>query len=202
MHRRFSLLPGMVGALALVVGGMTADVHAQRGGGAAGQGRPATAGTQAQGHGRPDSPGAQGQTHRPTTPGETAGRTEHQPDADKTKGPAASTGRPTVSDQLTRNTNLLSRLQTLFPKDADLSKEADGFRNLGQFAAAAHVSHNLDIPWADLKARMTGDHPESLGKAIGDLKPQADANTEAKKAEKEADTDVEEAGKTKNSTAS
>ena len=29
-----------------------------------------------------------------------------------------------------------------------------------------------------------------------------DANTEAKKAEKEADTDVEEAGKTKNSTAS
>jgi hypothetical protein len=203
MHRRVSLLPGMVAALALVVGGMATDVHAQRGGGAAaGHGRPATAGIQAQGHGRPDNAGAQGQTHRPTTPGETAGRTEHQPDADKTKGPAGSTGRPTVSDQLTRNTNLLSRLQTLFPKDADLSKEADGFRNLGQFVAAAHVSHNLDIPWADLKAKMTGDHPESLGKAIGELKPQADANTEAKKAEKEADTDVKEAGKTKSSTAS
>ena len=167
MHRRVSLLPGMVGALALVVGGMAADVHAQRGGGAAaGHGRPATAGIQAQGHGRPDNPGAQGQTHRPTTPGETAGRTEHQPDADKTKGPAGSTGRPTVSDQLTRNTNLLSRLQTLFPKDADLSKEADGFRNLGQFVAAAHVSHNLDIPWTDLKAKDDRRPPESLGKAI------------------------------------
>jgi hypothetical protein len=193
----------MIGALALVAGGMTADVHAQRGGGAAGgQGRPATAGTEGQGHGRPDSPGAQGQTHRPTTPGDTAGRTGHQPDADKTKGPAGSTGRPTVSDQLTRNTNLLSHLQTLFPKDADLAKEADGFRNLGQFVAAAHVSHNLDIPWADLKAKMTGDHPESLGKAIGELKPQADANTEAKKAEKEGDTDVKDAGKTTSSTAS
>jgi len=202
MHRRFSLLPGMVGALALAVGGMTADVHAQRGGGAAGHGRPATAGTQAQGHGRPDNPGAQGQTHRPTTPGETAARTEHQPDADKTKGPASSTGRLTVADQLTRNTNLLSRLQSLFPDGTDLPKEAGSFRNLGQFVAAAHVSHNLDIPWTDLKAKVTGDHPVSLGKAIEDLKPDANATSEAGKAEKEADTDVKEAGKTKSSTAS
>ena len=203
MHRRFSLLPGMLGALALVVGGMTADLHAQRGGGAgAGAGRPATAGTQAQGHGRPDNPGAQGQAHRPTTPGETAGRTEHQPDADKTKGPDSSTGRLTVADQLTRNTNLLSRLKTLFPDGTDLPNEASSFRNLGQFVAAAHVSHNLDIPWADLKAKMTGDHPVSLGHAIEDLKPEANAKSEAGKAEKEADTDVKEAGKTQSSTAS
>src|SRR5207249_12117716 len=168
----------------------------------AGQGRPATAGAQGQGHGRPDNPGTQGQTHRPTTPGGTAGRTEHQPDADKTKGPASSTGRPTAADQLTRNTNLLSRLKTLFPDGTDLPKEAGSFRNLGQFVAAAHASHNLDIPWADLKAKVTGDHPVSLGKAIEDLKPEANAKTEAGKAEKEADTDVKEAEKTKSSTAS
>jgi hypothetical protein len=164
-----------------------------------------TAGAQGQGHGRPENPGAQGQAHRPTTPGETAGRDGHEPDTDKSKKgdhPTTTTGRATVSDQLTRNTNLLSRLQTLFPKDTDLSKEADGFRTLGQFVAAAHVSHNLDIPWADLRAKMTGDHPESLGKAIGELKPPADANTEAKKAEKEADTDIKDSTKTKPTTAS
>jgi len=204
MHRSFSLLPGMIGAVALVIVGSTVDLHAQRGGGG-GRGGPVTAGAQGQGHGRPDTPGAQGQTHRPTTPGETTGRSGHQPDTDTSKKgdhPTTTTGRRTVSDQLTRNTNLLSRLQTLFPKDTDLSKEAAGFRNLGQFVAAAHVSHNLDIPWADMKAKMTGDHPESLGKAIGDLKPQADAKTEADKAQKEADTDIKDSTKTKPTTAS
>jgi hypothetical protein len=197
MHRRFSLLPATIGALALVAGGMTIDLHAQRGGGAAGHGRPVTAGTQAQGHGRPDNPGAQGQAHRPDTDQPAT----HGKDAGA-RHEAGTTGRPTVSDQLARNTNLASRLQTLFPAGTDLSKESAGFRNLGQFVAAAHVSHNLDIPWADLKAKMTGDHRVSLGKAIQDLKPQTDAKTEANKAEKEADTDIKDSSKTKTTTAS
>jgi hypothetical protein len=91
---------------------------------------------------------------------------------------------------LTRNTNLTSRLQALFPAGTDLQKESAGFRNLGQFVAAAHVSHNLDIPWTDMKAKMTGDRPVSLGQAIQDLKPQANAKVEADKAQKEADTDI------------
>ena len=41
-----------------------------------------------------------------------------------------------------------------------------------------------------MKAKMTGDHPVSLGHAIQDLKPQADAKTEAGKAQKEADADI------------
>jgi hypothetical protein len=205
MHRSFSLLPGMIGAVALVLAGSTVDLHAQRGGGAgAGNGRPVTAG--AQGHGRPDNPGAQGQTHRPTTPGETAGRDGHEPDTDKSKKgdhATTTTGRPTVSDQLTRNTNLLSRLQTLFPKDTDLSKEAGEFRTLGQFVAAAHVAHNHpNITFDDLKAKMTGEHPVSLGQAIHELDPNADATTEAKTAEKEADTDIKDSTKTKPTTAS
>ena len=200
MTRFGSSLTGFIGAAALVIAGSTVDLHAQRGAGV-GHGRPATAGTQAQGRGRPATPGAQGQTHRPENPG----HTEHQPDTDKSaKGAAGTTGKLTVSDQLARNTNLMSRLKTLsiFPADADLTKEAAQFRNLGQFVAAAHVSQNLEIPWADMKAKVTGEHPVSLGKAIEQLKPQADAKTEASKAEKEADADIKNSNKTKNSTAS
>jgi hypothetical protein len=43
---------------------------------------------------------------------------------------------------------------------------AKGFRNWGRFVAAVHASNNLDIPFRDLKARMTGDTPLSLGQAI------------------------------------
>ena len=197
MHRRFSPLPGMVGALALVVGGMTADVHAQRGGGA-GQGRPATAGTQAQGHGRPDNPGAQRQTHRPTTPGETAGRTEHQPDADETKGPASSTGRPTVADQLNRDHGLAIQLAKLFPAGTNLADVAKDFKNLGQFVAAAHVANNNpNFTFDELKAKMFEGEGMTLGKAIHALDPSADATAEAAKAGKEADADIKAAGKGK-----
>jgi hypothetical protein len=153
----------------------------------------ARAGPGPSGESRYTGPGA-----RPETPGNPSAHEGHQPDADKGQGhdrATATAGRPTVGDQLTRNTNLTARLQTLFPNGTDLQKESAGFRNLGQFVAAAHVSHNLDIPWSDMKAKMTGDHPVSLGKAIQDLKPQADAKSEAGKAEKEADTDIKDASK-------
>jgi hypothetical protein len=60
--------------------------------------------------------------------------------------------------------------------------------------AARHVSQNLGIDFDKLKALMTGDNPKSLGQAIQELRPEADANTEAGKAEKQADTDIKEAG--------
>ena len=170
MTRFVSGVTGLIGAVALVVAGSAVDLHAQRG--------------NSGGHARPATPGAQGQAHRPDTSHAT---TEHGKSADHA---TATTGRTTVSDQLTRNTNLTSRLQALFPAGTDLQKESAGFRNLGQFVAAAHVSHNLDIPWTDMKAKMTGDRPVSLGQAIQDLKPQANAKVEADKAQKEADTDI------------
>ena len=202
MTRYVSGVTGLIGALALVAAGATVDLHAQRG---AGGGRPATTGNAGQ-HGKPATPGAQGQAHRPDTDHPKA---EHGDRADHAKvdhpdhgtDARGTTGRSAVGDQLARNTNLSSRLQTLFPAGTDLQKESAGFRNLGQFVAAAHVSHNLDIPWTDLKAKMTGDHPVSLGKAIQDLKPQANALTEAAKAQKEANTDIKDSTK-KTTTAS
>jgi hypothetical protein len=55
--------------------------------------------------------------------------------------------------------------------------------------AARHVSANLGISYDDLKKLMTGDNPKSLGQAIQQLRPDADANAEAAKAEKQAETD-------------
>jgi hypothetical protein len=93
-----------------------------------------------------------------------------------------------VGDQLARNTQLSSRLQGLLPVGTDISQASSGFKNLGQFVAAAHVSRNLNIPFDQLKAKMTG---MSLGKAIHELNPDVDAKAEAKKAEQQAKQDIQ-----------
>jgi hypothetical protein len=101
------------------------------------------------------------------------------------KGPSQ-----TVSQRIERNPKLTARLQSLLPAGMTLDQAAAGFKNQGQFIAALHVSHNLSIPFADLKTAMTGTGHESLGKAIHDLKPTADATAEAHKADGEAQDDL------------
>src|SRR5579859_182156 len=115
-----------------------------------------------------------------------------------TSGPRA------PGELLTQNKQLSSKLSGLLPNGTDLQTAAAGFRNLGQFVAAVHVSHNLDIPFAQLKCTelataaacpgMTvpskGSH---LGQAIQTLKPAispADSKAAAKQAEKEASQDT------------
>ena len=106
----------------------------------------------------------------------------------------------TVGDRLAKNTHLASHLQGLFPPGTDLQQASSGFKNLGQFVAAAHVSKNLGIPFDQLKEKMTGisttsttsagDSPVSLGKAIQQLRPQVDAKSEVKKADLQAKDDI------------
>jgi hypothetical protein len=100
-------------------------------------------------------------------------------------------GQSSVSERLTSNAKLASKLQSLLPPGTDLQAAAAGFKNLGQFVAAVHVSHNLGIPFDQLKAKMTGPGAESLGKAIHELKPDANSKAETKKAETEAHDDME-----------
>ena len=97
-----------------------------------------------------------------------------------------------VSDNLAHNTQLSSKLQGLLPSGTNLEQASAGFKNVGQFVSAVHVSHNLNIPLDQLKARMTGDHSVSLGKAIHELRPDVDAKAEAKKAEHQANEDLKE----------
>lgn len=98
----------------------------------------------------------------------------------------------TASEILSHNSMLSTKLQSFLPPGTDLQQAASGFKNLGQFVAAVHVSHNLGIPFDQLKTKMTGPPPVSLGKAIHDLKPAANAKTESKKANKQAEQDINE----------
>lgn len=95
---------------------------------------------------------------------------------------------------LSKNTKLASTLQSrlgsMLPSGMSLTEAASGFKNLGQFVAAVHVSHNLDIPFSDLKSKMTSG--DSLGKAIHTLKPEANSKAESKKADKEAKEDIKD----------
>lgn len=103
----------------------------------------------------------------------------------------------TVGEQLAQNTKLASKLESLLglsgPDAAsELQADAAGFKNLGQFVAACHVSHNLGIPFDQLRAKMTDPPGESLGKAVQQLKPDARTKTEAAKAWKQAKRDINE----------
>jgi hypothetical protein len=102
------------------------------------------------------------------------------------KGPSSLT----VSQRIDRNPQLASRLEALLPAGMTLDQAAAGFKTQGQFIAALHVAHNLNISFVDLKTDMTGTNHDSLGQAIHALKPTADASAEVKKADREADADL------------
>lgn len=109
---------------------------------------------------------------------------------DNHSGQSSSTGNKTVSDKLSNNTQLAGKLQGLLPQGTNLQTAAQGFKNLGQFVAAVHVSHNLGIPFDQLKSQMVGPPKESLGKAIHALKPDANSKTETRTARKQAKQDI------------
>jgi hypothetical protein len=76
-----------------------------------------------------------------------------------------------LTRQITSNPRLAAQVRGLLPAGTTLQTAAAGFRNEGQFLAALHVSQNLGIPFAQLKAKVTGPNAESLGSAIRDLRP-------------------------------
>ena len=175
--KRLTMLSITLMALAL----MTELAIAQRGGGRSGSpaGPP------------PMSERGQSQTHstKPTRESSATGSVNRE----------QQTQPKTVSTQLEKNTHLAANLQKLFP-ETNLQLASGGFKNLGQFVAAMHVSRNLGIPFDQLKARMVdnptlqqaGDSPVSLGKAIKELRPDVDASGEVKKAERQAKEEIKQ----------
>jgi hypothetical protein len=96
------------------------------------------------------------------------------------------------NDVLSHNTAIAGKIHTLTGQDAQAA--CDGFKNLGQCVAAAHLAKNLDIPggFDALKAKVTGSSGVSLGKAIEQLSPQVNGKAEAKRANKQASDDLKE----------
>ena len=107
------------------------------------------------------------------------------PEQAQSKTPPEQAQSKTPQDLLQQNTGLSDNVAKLFPAGTDLQAAASGFKNLGDFVSAAHVSNNLGIPFADLKTRLLAG--DSLGAAIQALKPGADAQLEANRARARAD---------------
>lgn len=119
--------------------------------------------------------------------------------------PTADVTPTTPTTQTVKNPKLEARLATLLP-GVNIQEASQGFKNWGQFMAAAHVSNNLGIPFADLKARMTGivpgstiptTAPMSLGQAIQsfpgtttEAAPTTTIRNEVKRAEDAATDDL------------
>jgi hypothetical protein len=118
----------------------------------------------------PPPPQSRGNSAKPATP------------------PAPKPAPATASQHLAQQPQLTAQLQKLYP-DMDLAAASSGFKTLGAFVSALHVSKNLTMPFDQLKAKITGDNAESLGKAIHELKPTVNADAEVKKAEAQAQAD-------------
>lgn len=120
-----------------------------------------------------------------------AGQAAKPPKPPQAATPAAPKGPQTASQHLVAQPKLAAKLQPLLPPATNMQTASAGFKNLGQFVAAVHVSHNLAIPFDQLKLRLTGPEPVSLGKAIQELKPGVNAAAEVKRAEAQARKDQE-----------
>ena len=115
---------------------------------------------------------------------------------------SAKGGERSMTQKLTDNTKLADKISKLTGMSA--TSACQGFKNLGQCVAAAHVAKNLDIPggFTALKDKMLGisptgtstatSKPMSLGKAIQALDPIASVKAETKKAKQQADHDVKD----------
>lgn len=79
-----------------------------------------------------------------------------------------------VGLRVSQNSGLSAQLQPLLPAGSTLAGAATSFRDEGQFVAALHVAHNLNIPFDQLKAKVTGSDSVSLGQAIRELRPNLD----------------------------
>ena len=90
-----------------------------------------------------------------------------------------------------KNPKLVAKVQPMLPGGMSVEQAAAGFSNQGQFLAAVHVSHNLDIPFNEVKTKALSDGG-SLGKAIHSLKPSADAEGELKRANQQAADDLKQ----------
>jgi hypothetical protein len=81
-----------------------------------------------------------------------------------------------------------THLAALVPAGMSTEEACTGFKNVKDCAAALHASQNLSIPFGDLKAKVTSG--QGLADAIHQLKPDANARAEVKRAEGQAEGDV------------
>jgi hypothetical protein len=112
------------------------------------------------------------------------------PQAEPTPVPAADP--PTAADTHASTAAGNTRLAALVPAGLTPEDACRGFKDLTECSTALHVSQNLNIPFADLKDRVTAG--QSLGTAIHALKPKADSRRETERAAEQAREDLRSQG--------
>lgn len=133
------------------------------------------------------APQPQPEPQREAQPAPQADATQQAPAADPpSQAPTAAAEMPKAPEA--GNTRLAALVPAgLTPEDA-----CRGFKGLSDCSAALHVAQNLNIPFADLKQRVTSG--QSLTKAIHALKPKADSRREAQRAAEQAREDLRTQG--------
>jgi len=160
----------MIAVLTLSLIVITAPLFAQGKGIGIGVGNKTQVGAGANTHVKTDT-SADVKTEKKSGVSETHGKTHEQ---------------TTVASKIEAKPQLAAKVTALLPAGMTLADAAKGFRNQGQFIAALHVSQNLNIPFDQLKAKMTGSDSMSLGAAIHALRPdlkEDQTKTEVKRAE-------------------
>ena len=171
-----------------------------------------TATTTTKAHGNPHAATSGGNTTTATTG--TSATTGTGTTAGTGTGTTTTTPLNPIAQKL-QGKPLGARIEKMLPSTMTLNTASAGFRNQGQFIAAVHVSQNLGIPFADLRATMLGlplpsrtptpgtpatigtaatgtttASPLSLGQAIQKLRPSANSTTEAARAQTQATADL------------
>lgn len=120
---------------------------------------------------------AQGLTSTPTVP-VLAAQTAPLPAPPAGSATLSPAGSATLSMvPVPKNPRVVQRLRAMLPPDLSVPRAAAGFHDQAQFVAAVQLSHNLDIPFAQLKAKVVGEGL-SLGQALLVLRPGANVSRE------------------------
>lgn len=120
-------------------------------------------------------------------------QSQTQPAPQAAPGPAPAAAPPAAAKETSPPAaSANTRLAALVPAGLTPEDACRGFKDVVECSAALHVAQNLNIPFADLKDRVTAG--QSLGTAIHALKPKADARREIQRAEEQARKDLHEQG--------
>jgi hypothetical protein len=95
---------------------------------------------------------------------------------------------PAASAQSTGPSSPAMRLAAIAPAGMTAQEACTGFKSVQECATSLHAAQNLNIPFTDLKSKVTGG--QKLGAAIKELKPDANVKAEVHRAEQQARSDT------------
>jgi hypothetical protein len=145
------------------------------------------------GHATPPMMSAPARPAMPAEPTSRANSFGHQIASQQQMPASQTTTHQMAAARLSNNGALSARSQALLPPGASVQAAATGFRNQEQFLTTLHASRDLNIPFAQLKSRVTGSQHESLAKAVADVRPglsRSQIKTDVRTAERQADGDI------------